>query len=270
MKSKFLLINKPVDWTSHDVVAYVRSYTRKKTGIKKTHPIKSSGNPEVGKAKFNRVKVGHAGTLDPFATGLLIVGVGRESTKRLDEFKNLPKTYEAVLKLGETSDTCDSTGEILKQVQNDNDTNVILSLLRDPLKTKKISPLRSASVEMTKPTKKQIKQTLKSFTGKQLQTPPMFSAKKVKGKKLYDLARQGITIERKPCEIIIYKIKLKKYKYPYLKIKVECSTGTYIRTLADDIGKKLEVGAYCDELKRTRIGKYKLWRAKKVPFKKFK
>jgi len=233
MKTGFLLINKPIDWTSHDVVAFIRSYVKK-------NPNKFKLDPNIKK-----IRVGHAGTLDPFATGLLIIGIGRKSTKRLDEFKNLTKVYETVIKLGATSDTQDCTG--------------------------KISPLLSASVEMTKtikPSKKQTKQILKSFLGKQEQIPPMYSAKKVKGKKLYELARQGIEIERKPSKITIYKIKLLKYTYPYLKIRVTCSTGTYIRTLAHDIGQKLGVGAYCFELKRTRIGKHKLWRAKAVPFKK--
>jgi len=92
----------------------------------------------------------------------------------------------------------------------------------------------------------------------------MFSAKKVQGKKLYELARQGVEIERKPVKIELYKIKLLKYKYPFLNIRVKCSTGTYIRTLAYDIGDKLQTGAYCEELKRTRIGKYKLRKAKKI------
>jgi len=238
MKLNFLLINKPVDWTSHDVVAYIRSFVRKNLNRYGIDPTTKN------------IRVGHAGTLDPFATGLLIIGVGRESTKRLDEFKNLPKVYEAVLKLGATTDTYDCTGEILKQVQSLPSTGL-------------------GDDSINKITKKQVREVLKTFLGKQSQIPPMFSAKKVKGKKLYELARQGIEIERRPCEIEIYKIKLTGYKYPYLSIHVKCSTGTYIRTLAHDIGQKLGVGAYCDELKRTRIGKHKLWRARKVPFNSF-
>ncbi len=196
----FLLINKPKDWTSHDVVGYLRGVLKIK-------------------------KIGHAGTLDPFATGLLIVGIGRDSTKKLDEFKNLSKTYIATLKLGEVSNTYDSEGEI-----------------------KKISD--------KKPTEGEIKKVLNNFVGEQDQIPPMHSAKKVKGKKLYELARQGIEIERKPNKITISEIKLLRYSYPYLKLEVSCSTGTYIRSLANDIGQALETGAYCDELERTQIGKY--------------
>ncbi len=215
MESNFLLIDKPKDWTSHDVVAKIRGMARKETGIKK-------------------IKVGHAGTLDPFATGLLIVGIGRDATKRLDEFKALPKTYVATLKLGATSDTQDSDGIIIQTPDTDNQT----------------------------PSIEEVNQILKSFIGKQKQIPPMYSAKKVGGKKLYDLARQGIEIERQPSEIEIYNIKLLDYKYPDLKIEVDCSTGTYIRTLAHDIGEKLGCGAYCDELRRTRIGEYEVEDAK--------
>ena len=318
MPSNFLLINKPLNWTSHDVVAVIRRQV-------KQNPTKYRLNSNT---KIKNIKVGHAGTLDPFATGLLIVGVGREATRELDKFKNLPKTYEAILKLGEVSDTGDNTGkiskyhfnvsdpsvpqddrvEILKQVQDDrncnailtekeslnplipqdeNNVNVILSKAKnlDPSipqddnmgqndKNKNVIPARVEGslnstiipLGMTKPHKKEIKKVLKTFLGIQNQTPPMYSAKKINGEKLYDLARQGIEIERKPCQIEIYKIKLLKYNWPFLKIRVQCSTGTYIRTLSEDIGQKLGVGAYCQKLKRTKIGQYKLWRAKKPIF----
>lgn len=208
----FLYINKPAGWTSHDAVAYIRNK------YKKEDP---------------KIKVGHAGTLDPFATGLLIVGVGRESTKRLDEFKKLPKTYIATLKLGATSDTFDKTGKI----------------------TTVNHELRITNYE---PAKKQIQMIIKSFEGKQLQTPPMFSAKKINGKKLYELARKGIEIKREPSPIEIYDIKILEYSWPLLKIMVECSSGTYIRSLANDIGEKLGIGAYCEKLTRTKIGQISL------------
>lgn len=203
MESGFLLINKPKDWTSHDVVAYLRGVTKIK-------------------------KIGHAGTLDPFATGLLIVGVGREATKRLDEFKELKKEYIATIQLGAVSDTYDSTGEI-----------------------KKIDIKKQIS-------EKDIKKTLEQFVGKQEQIPPMYSAKKVGGKKLYELARKGIEIERKPCEIEIFSIDCLECINDELKIKVSSSPGTYIRTLAHDIGQALGTGAYCEELERTGIGEYTL------------
>ena len=206
----FLLVNKPAAWTSFDVVGYIRN------DIKKAHP------------KLKNVKVGHAGTLDPFATGLLIVGIGREATKRLDEFKNLPKTYEAAIRLGATSTTGDPTGDITE---------------------------KTASQQ---PNQATVQTVLQSFVGKQLQTPPMHSAKLVGGVRLYKLARQGKEVERKPSEIEILDIKLAEYSYPKLTITVTCSAGTYIRTLAEDIGTKLGTGAYCEALTRTAIGEYRL------------
>ncbi len=223
MNSGFLLIDKPIDWTSHDVVGYIRTMIRKATGQKK-------------------IRVGHAGTLDPFATGLLIVGVGREATKRIDEFKNLPKTYEATIRLGAISDTYDKTGNVEERGMG--------------------------NVERV--TKKQIQDVLQTFLGKQMQIPPMYSAKKVGGKKLYELARKGIEIKRLPNEIEIYTITLLKTSLPFLRggqggflgLRITCSPGTYIRTLAHDIGKKLGTGAYCEELRRTKIGDYNVSKAK--------
>jgi len=209
MTEQFLLIDKETQWTSNDVVAFLR-----------------------GKLKIK--KIGHAGTLDPFATGLLIVGVGKESTIRLDEFKNLDKTYEAILQLGEISTTQDPEGKIEK-------TNF------------------SGQITL-----EQVQTVLDNFLGKQKQTPPMHSAKRVKGQRLYKLARQGIEIEREAVDIEIYNIKLLDYKYPKLKIEIKCSTGTYIRQLAQDIGEALGSGAYCLELRRTRIGEYSVNDAKGV------
>ncbi len=199
----FLLIDKPVDWTSHDVVAYLRGLTKIK-------------------------KIGHAGTLDPFATGLLIVGVSRAATKRLDEFKGMPKTYESTIHLGATSDTQDLTGNITIQ-QFD---------------------------RVAIPTESQVTDALSSFVGKQTQIPPMYSAKKIKGKKLYEIARKGGDVERDPVDIEIFSLDLIDYTYPEIKIRTTVSTGTYIRTLAHDIGSALDVGGYCSELRRTQIGIY--------------
>ena len=259
-----MLINKPEGWTSFDVVAFVRKLSSppfqggarpqrlsiamagavgvvaedgsRQLNRRQTPSSLPLGNGEMTTpAKRKRIKVGHAGTLDPFASGLLIVGVGREATKRLDEFKAMPKTYVATIKLGAISDTYDRTGNI-KKIFNEYSTNIT-------------------------PTIKQIKKIIKSFVGKQLQTPPMFSAKKINGKKLYELARKGIEIERRPNEIEIYKIKILDYSWPLLKIEVRCSAGTYIRSLAHDIGQKLGVGAYCRDLTRTKIGRYHLNKA---------
>ncbi len=212
MENGFLLINKPATWTSHDVIGYMRRVTHIK-------------------------RIGHAGTLDPFATGLLIVAIGRENTKRLDElFKGLDKTYVATLRLGATSDTFDKMGVITEQSTD------------------------TVSLEV-------VQNVLLSFVGEQDQLPPMYSAKKVDGKKLYKLARKGIEVERKPHHVTIHSIDLLEYTFPEVKIRVRCSTGTYIRTLVHDIGQKLGIGAYCEELERVSIGEYSLQNA--TPIKNF-
>jgi len=215
----FLNINKPENWTSHDVVNKLRKITKIK-------------------------KIGHAGTLDPFATGVLICGVGA-TTRMLDGFHILPKTYEATIKLGMVSDTYDRTGKIQNQKNQ---------------RTKQI-----------KINKNQIQKILTGFLGKQKQLPPMYSAKKVQGKKLYELAREGKVVERRMSEVEIYEIKLLKYlkpktnnQLPIIKIKVTCSTGTYIRTLAHDFGQKLGCGAVLWELKRTAVGPFILKNSVKI------
>ena len=196
---KILNIYKPKGPTSHDVVDRIRNITKIK-------------------------KVGHAGTLDPFAQGILIVLLGK-ATKQQSEFMNLDKTYIATLKLGYTSDTYDIEGKKKK------------------IQTKKIK-------------KKEIQETLKEFIGEIKQIPPIYSAIKIKGKKAYELARKGEKPKLKPRKVKIYNIKLLKYKWPYLEIEVKCKKGTYIRSLANDIGKKLESGAYLEKLIRTKIGKF--------------
>jgi len=204
--SGFILINKPAGPTSFNIISRLRRIT----GIK---------------------KIGHAGTLDPFANGLLICAIGREATREIDKFVKLPKEYIADVFLGKRTDTMDTEGKIISEYSG-----------------KKI-------------TKKKIVEVIKKFIGKQEQIPPMFSAKKVNGKKLYELARKGIEIEREPSKIEIFKIKILKYSWPKLKLKIKCSSGTYIRSLADDIGTKLGCGAYLTNLKRTEIGKLKLKKA---------
>lgn len=212
----FILINKPTGWTSFDAVNFIRKK------IRAEHP------------ELKNIKVGHAGTLDPFATGLLIVAAGREATKKIDKFKNLPKTYLAVIHFGAVSDTMDKTGKITVIIRQDG--------------------IARAKIE----------EAIKSFLGPQLQTPPMFSAKKINGKRLYELARQGREIDRKPAPVEIYDIRAVEYSWPILKVKIRCSPGTYIRALAHDIGQKLGVGAYCEELTRTAIGDYRLEEAKNL------
>lgn len=212
----FLLVDKPKGMTSHDVVERIRRETGEK-------------------------RVGHGGTLDPNATGLLIIGVGRESTKKLGEIaKGMRKEYEAEIFLGEERDSDDAEGEILNRVQNDGgdvDSLPVLSKVRG---------------------------VLKGFIGEQEQVPPVYSAVKIKGREAYKLARRGEKVELKPRKITVYKLELVDYEYPRLRIKCEVSSGTYIRALARDIGRALGCGAYLKNLRRTRIGKYRIEEAVKM------
>ncbi len=202
-------IDKPMDWTSFDVVNKIRYTTKIK-------------------------KVGHAGTLDPFATGVLIVLTGK-NTKRQSEFMGLPKSYEAVIKLGHQMDTGDRTGTIIE----------------------------SQAVPVL--TSDQISKVLNSFIGEIEQIPPMYSAKKVKGKRLYKSARQGQVIERVPSTVTIYNIELISFQEDLLNIRVNCGKGTYIRVLAEDIGRQLGSVAYVEELKRISVGDYRIEDALSIP-----
>ncbi len=193
--------NKPPQKTSFSLVAALR----KKTGVK---------------------KIGHAGTLDPFASGVMILLIGREFTRQADQFLMQDKEYEATVQLGTQTTTYDPEGEVVFQ------TDLV-------------------------PTLCQIEAALTHFQGEILQTPPMFSAKKIGGKKLYKLARKGIEIER-PKVIVKLQITLLSYAYPLLKLHITCSKGTYIRALAHDIGAHLGTGAHLQALIRLRSGPYTL------------
>jgi len=211
-----LNINKPAGITSHDVVDEVRKITGER-------------------------RVGHAGTLDPFATGVLVIGVGKESTKKLGDIsKNSEKEYIAILKLGKISSTGDPEGII----EN-------FSGRRSSLRTCDVPKLRV------------IERVLEGFKGKIKQRPPKFSAIKIKGEPAYKKARRGEKFKLPEREVEIKKIEIMKYiSPPHLKIRVVCGSGTYIRSLARDIGEKLGVGAYLTELTRTRVGDYKIENSK--------
>ena len=202
--NEIVLSDNPTGMTSFGVVARLRRKISEQVG--------------------HKVKVGHTGTLDPFATGLMILLVGK-ATKRSDEFLKLDKWYEATICLGKVSSTGDPEGEL---------TDV------------------SADI----PTKEQICQTITQFIGEIKQTPPAFSAIKIDGQRAYKLARQGKTVDMPSRSVQIYALELVDYNYPILKIKTHVSSGTYIRTLAEDIGKSLGTGAYCQELRRTKIAEY--------------
>ncbi len=201
-----LLIDKPKDWTSFDVVGKIRSVLRRSAGKK--------------------VKVGHAGTLDPAATGLLIVLIG-SATKKQDTFMKLDKTYEVELKLGQVSTTADSEGEI-------------------------------STVSSEKPTMARVTEVLATFNGELEQVPPAFSAIKVNGQRAYKLARAGKEVALKPRRIRIYHLNDTQYDYPFVRFEVRVSSGTYIRSLAQDIGQALGTGAYMSGLRRTSVGTYRI------------
>ena len=195
-------INKPIGWTSFDVVKKIRNITKLK-------------------------KVGHGGTLDPFADGVLIIGVGK-GTKLLTNIVNEKKSYNATLLLGEETDSLDNEGEIVKR--------------------KSVPKLNEDLV---------IK-ILNSFLGRYIQKPPMFSAKKVNGVRLYKLARKKIEVERDDQNCTIYDISLKGIESNVIEFAVTCSKGTYIRVLGSDIAKKIGTVGYLTKLTRTSIGKHSL------------
>ncbi|GBD86877.1 tRNA pseudouridine synthase B [bacterium BMS3Abin03] len=195
-----LLIDKPPQWTSFKVVYKI-------------------------KKAINIRRVGHTGTLDPLATGLLIILTGK-STKKMLEFQNLDKTYEGIITLGKTSPSMDTETEI---TEND---------VPEDLTEEKILSVRDR------------------FLGEIVQVPPMYSALKVKGQKLYHLARKGKVVKREPRRVYISKFEIKKIDLPDIHFEIRCSKGTYIRVIANDFGEKLGCGAVLSSLRRTEIGDY--------------
>lgn len=225
-----LLIDKPSGWTSFDVVAKVRSVLR--TEIRKQQLETSEAaaklipNSSLLVTAPRKVKVGHTGTLDPLATGLLIIVVG-SYCKRAQEFSKLDKVYEVTMKLGETSTTGDEEGE----------------------KTK---------VAEVRPPQEEVEKVLKKFTGEIMQTPPIYSAIKVDGQRAYKLARAGKEVKLEPRKVTVYGLQLTDYGYPFVKFTAKVSSGTYIRSLVEDLGKELGTGAYMSSLQRTEVGNYTL------------
>lgn len=220
MKDTILLVDKPAGWTSFDVVAKIRSKIRASYREKGETPTK------------RQLKVGHAGTLDPFATGLLVVLLG-DGTKKAGEFLKLDKVYEVTVRLGVTSTTGDPEGELTQQ-------------------SDKVPP--RADVE----------QAVESFVGEISQTPPAFSAIKVNGVRAYKLAHQGKAVEVPARTVTIHAIDILDYTYPELKLRAHVGSGTYIRTLAEDIGTTLGTGAYCSALRRTNIADWSIEDARTV------
>lgn len=210
MMQGLLLIDKPKTWTSFDVVNYVRKIVA----------------AEEGKKPKN-CKVGHIGTLDPMATGLLVLLVGKEYTRRAGELSKLDKTYEVTMKLGETSTTTDEEGE-------------------------------KTAVSDAVPTEEAIVDALGKLEGRIMQVPPAFSAMKINGQRAYKLAREGKAVDLEARPVTIYKNKLTSYEYPFVAFTSRVSSGTYIRSLVLDLGEVLETGAYMSDLCRTDIGEWQL------------
>lgn len=198
------LVDKPAGITSFGVVARVRRVLSQQLGKK--------------------AKVGHTGTLDPFATGLMIIVTGKECRNAMN-YSKLDKEYEATFRLGQTSSTGDPEGEI-------------------------------TDVSELQPSKVAVEAALEQFRGEITQRPPIFSAIKINGRRAYDLARKGEDFEIPERQVTVFSLELLDYTYPNLRIRTHVSSGTYIRSLAVDIGKVLETGAYCSELRRTKVGEW--------------
>jgi tRNA pseudouridine55 synthase len=211
---------KPKGPTSHDIIEKIR----KRTGVE---------------------RVGHAGTLDPLAEGVLVVGVGREATKKLREYVGKEKEYVATIRLGMTSTTDDEEG-IVKQ-----------SAKRPPAFELPEASRAGKAQSVTKPTRKEIANVVRSFVGEILQVPPVYSAVKIKGEAAYKRARRGERVLLRPRTVEIKKIKALRYRWPYLTLTVTTGPGVYIRALARDVGRKLGVGGYLAKLVRTRVGEFR-------------
>jgi len=207
-EGQVLLFDKPLYWTSFDLVNKVRIMIRSTFKIKK-------------------IKVGHAGTLDPLASGLMIICTG-SATKRIDEFRDLDKEYNATLHFGATTPSFDLETETDGKFPTDHLTREL------------------------------VQATLKGFLGEQKQIPPLHSAKFIEGKRAYEFARKGISKELKPVNIVFRELDLVSFEIPEIKIRLLCSKGTYIRSLARDLGLSLKSGCYLSALERTSIGSFKL------------
>ena len=206
--SGILLVDKPKDWTSHDVVNLIRH-------------------------RFNVNKVGHCGTLDPSATGLLVLVLGK-ATKQSETLSKSDKTYEGTILFGIETDSQDMEGQVIAE--------------RDP------SSL----------TEDAVRREFAKFAGEQEQIPPMFSAVKKDGKRLYDLAREGKHVEREPRRITIHSIEITKIELPKANFIVDCTKGTYVRTLCHDIGRNLGCGGVLFNLRRTRSGDFSIAKAHQI------
>lgn len=207
--NNILFIDKPSGITSFDVIRKLRQ----KLGIR---------------------KMGHAGTLDPLATGLLIIGL-EKATKELAQYMGLPKEYEVLIAFGKVSTTYDADGEL--RIMNDE-----LRIVR----------------------REELEKILQNFVGEIDQTPPSFSAKRINGQRAYDIARKGERVDLKPVKVRIDSVEILDWNWPLVRLRVKCGKGTYIRSIAHDLGQKIGCGAYVKELRRTAIGDFRVENATKL------
>lgn len=231
MTDGIILIDKPAEMTSFGVVARIRRVLSEqgKGAARAADSLRARSDeekPSVVPHKRQRVKVGHTGTLDPFATGLMILVIGKEC-KNAGHYTKLDKVYEATIRLGQTSSTGDPEGEV-------------------------------TNVSDARPTHEDLERAMSVFTGDIQQRPPIFSAIKINGQRAYKLARNGEEVEIPERTVTVHSIELVSYAYPEVKIRTHVSSGTYIRSLAADIGTTLGTGAYCTQLRRTAINKWKI------------
>jgi tRNA pseudouridine55 synthase len=238
MYNGILLVDKPREWTSFDVVAKVRGILQgEQRAVHEARGLCYENQLYAERCKC-KIKVGHTGTLDPMATGLLVLCIGTY-TKKVTTMIKHDKTYEAELTLGAVSTTGDAEGDITTYkdtlvAEQNNATNVV------------------------SPTSNDVERVLNKFTGEQMQTPPAFSALKVNGRRAYDLARAGQKVVLEPRSITVHSLEMLAYEWPVLQLRVSVSSGTYIRSLTEDIGVQLGVGAYLSGLRRTVVDTFLL------------
>lgn len=209
-----LLINKPYGWTSFNVVSKIKYLIRRTKGYK-------------------TIKVGHAGTLDPLATGLLVICVGK-ATKQIESFIKDDKEYIATFHLGQTTPSYDMETQMNQEYSTDHITEEL------------------------------VVRVVNSFLGEQNQVPPLYSAKSIQGKRAYKFARKGVDMKLEPVKINIHELEIIKFELPNLTLRIKCSKGTYIRSLARDLGQALKSGAYLADLVRISSGNFKLSDAKGI------
>ena len=256
MDGEILLIDKPEGISSFGVVAKVRGKLSKEAGM-----MTVRGKDGVLREKRRKVKVGHTGTLDPFATGLLVLLIGK-GTKRANEFLKLDKEYIATVRLGATSTTGDPEGEVTVMVPADAGVSGVSGDELTGIPREELTGGDDGGRNVRVPTRADVEKAVEKFVGETEQRVPSYSAVKINGERAYRLARAGKEVEMPVRKVRIDEIEILDYKWPDLTIRCQVSSGTYIRALGEDIGKELGVGGYLTALRRTQVGKWRVEEAK--------